>query len=248
MGQYRIGRTSRSLSWTVGATLIALATQASADKVGTKCDYGLDPGEPKVFADLDTTKFGECVERRTGDQGGAFTLTDKSEFATHCPVRISFTSGHKSECVDVPSALKLGDAMRINEWPGGMLELSLMRNGVPVFPGQPLRPLEVTLKNDKAPRTIGYYADVRLPPDPDHTNQPLDVRYIIALSHMKQGGKPIKFYTVEVFERRAECQAEEPSSEISTVAASCNDVAYELPTRDDGEMPSGGGGEPPRKP
>lgn len=223
------------------ALLVGVVVDARAEGTTGKCDYTDGEYSPPTFARLQTGNYGKCINRRKDDWGGALTLTSRSDFATHCPVVIAGLDKHETACTDVPSALKERDVLRINEWPDSKFEMSLMRDGALVFPPTLLAPYTITLPNESE-RTIGYYADVALPVDRSDLTKTIDVRYIVYLSSAKLGLRTVKYYTVEVFENTKECRAEMPNPKISGLQ-SCRKIDLDLK----GEMPSGGGGEPPPK-
>jgi hypothetical protein len=240
MSAMRFGFGTGMARW--GALVFAaVAVDAVADGLGAQCDYTEDAYRPRTYAQLDTNKYGKCIKRRDFDVGGALTLTDRSEFATRCPVVVKLNT-HETKCKPVPSALREDDVLRINEWPDSRFELSLMRVGRPVFPAQFLEPFKIRLNDESIERTIGYYADVRLPFDPAWPDRPVDVRYIVYLSSAKIATKMVKYYSVEVFERSELCVAEEPSARISGKQP-CTTLDLGIPP----QLPSGGGGEPPPK-
>lgn len=256
-------RFTRNMVFVAGAQVFVGLHDSAAATVGASCDQ---PPKDR-YAGIDYADYGQCVQRRATDEGGALILTDKSTFATRCPVTILSTKPHEdTKCKEVPNALQLGDALRVDEWANGEFTLSLMRPGKGlVFPVQTLKPIAIDLDlsanpdgtSDGTPDvrtvTIGYYADVEVPVE-GHPNKKNQARYQIYLSNVlhRNGDEaslePIRYYSVEVFEDAPDCRAEQPTKTLSKVVG-CSSIEMQYTTNGGaGQLPSGGGGEPPPKP
>jgi hypothetical protein len=203
------------------------------------CDYGSD-----TFAPMNMDNYDGCVLRRDSDvgKGGAIVLSDASVFATTCPVTIRLND-HPTQCRDdLMEALEKGDVFRIDEWSKDHLQFTLVRGSKIIVSGK-LNPLIEEIGGSK--RRLGYYLDTMV----KSNGQTRPARYNIYLSHIKQNGQAVRYYSIEVFEESQLCRNEMPNNNISRYSKDCRNVAVELPptVSGDGQLPSGGGGEPPPK-
>lgn len=243
-----------------GSAVLSMASVQASE--GGRCIY--DSG---YFAKLDPTAYPGCVRLRTlGPAADAspivYALSDRSVFATSCPVTI-ILNPHLSGCDRVAlNALKEGDLVRVDEWGPDSLELQVLRDGTSVFhSSQPrvfLEPSEVEL--DKKKVRIGYFAKALVNSSDVKKPGPVPVSYYVYLRNSVQAGRPIRWYDIEVFDSSPACQAEIPGQATAgTTGVACSLGVHDVDPPGLGpkrvlepplprQLPSGGGGEPPPTP
>jgi hypothetical protein len=239
----------RATALPVTFLLLGVAPLSHGKDPSLTCDYPTSKTERIALGPNDAK---QCVDLRGGDTAEVLALNPNHRFATACPVEIEWVKvplkNRETNCKPVDGALEVLDVMRIDEWSGGKFELSIRRpiasGAKTIVSSAPLTP--VTLKLNSAgggqrETTLGYYADVAL--DPTKPGELARYYVYLALAY-DNAGHPIKSYGIEVFDRDAECIAEEPS-QVNSQLIDCSPApAAEV----DRESPIGGGGEPPPRP
>lgn len=194
---------------------------------------------------LDISKFPECVDVRHIDTQEVLVLPEEGDlFLTQCPAIIDHVllTHCGSECKLVPEALHDKGRLTVTRNDEGHLVLAHTRvdeegKEWPVFKDALLKPTEVGPEG--ARKLIGYHTEVELPGVPGPVLYHVYLRY-----HAKEhdGKRTLyKYYAVEVFENTPECRAEVPGAEAAVKP--CDSLVARM--KKPGQLPSGGGGEPP---
>jgi hypothetical protein len=229
---------------------IALAMSFAACGAGAKSPVGTQCAMPPddEVVQLDPTEFGACFDLRDIDTAAVLELTNRSPFASGCPTTITNTmiAHDATACEHADNALKQEDVLRIDDWGDGEMVATLKRGSEFIVDRKPLAPVVVDIGGVK--HTIGYKTQAT-PPGHD---SPVD--YYIYLGYRADQDSDAhprvlkKQYFVEVFGKSKtgakKCEDEKPEPIARIV--NCDSLA--IWPKETGQLPSGGGGEPPPRP
>lgn len=196
---------------------------------------------------LEIAEFPDCVDVRDIDNQQVLILPEEGDlFLTRCPAIIDHVllSHYESQCKLVPDALYKHGRLGVTRNGDGHLVLAHTRfdqgREITVFKDALLVPTRVGPEGSE--RLIGYHTEVRLPGVADPVLYHVYLRY-----HSKEhnGQRELfKYYAVEVFENTPECRAEVPGAQAEV--KQCDSLTPRMGVP--GQLPSGGGGEPPPRP
>lgn len=199
------------------------------------------------FVPLDPASVPACIQLRDESGYGVLEITPDVGFASGCPTPITdLKSDIKNDpCLLVDGALMEKDMLRFDDWGDGEMTVTLRRGNTNILDRQKVEPVVVRVSTKD--RLIGYKTSKTF-----GSTQAQYRFYLEYYARKANGYSPRRLekrYRVEVFGRTrpnspATCESQLPEGPSNATLVDCDGLAPLPPG--EGQLPSGGGGEPPK--